>query len=274
MRALLVLTSLCAGCVQVEDAQLGVLPTSPVPPSGTVAAANVKPVIFGADVSDVRFVFVEGPNTITVPFERVTPVLDETAYLLDPPELPPGALLEITSICAGCGLGGRWPRANDPDVTPPLFADGPIEISATGFNYEAPEVTHYGISVLMPPIDDVVVLRFTGDEVDVVLAQPQSIEWPFHFNVLGGEARTTCFTVFAIDAAGNETALGEELCAELDPEVNSSSCAHADMDTSALALLGGLAWAAHARRNRRGWPRRRPEGVRHELSRRGARRGR
>lgn len=247
----------CTPIAQIDDDEaLGPLPPGSLPPDRTLSPANVQPVLFGDDIENVSFVRVDGDSESVVSFEKNEPIFDHVAYVLDVDAFEQGAQLTIQARCDDCSederaaLSGRWPRSNLDDVTPPVFADGEAEVTASAFNDESLSYTHYTITVKLPPLDEPVAMRFVGDEADVVLKPLGSPDFPFSFNVAGAEARTACFRATAIDVAGNETEFPDQLCAELNPDVNSSSCAQSSASTPSLFAVAMIALACARRRMR------------------------
>lgn len=246
------------------DAQLeSTLPPLKVPPFPapfSVVPLNVRPILFGtapgaegaegggdtdADVTFAR-VFEDG-RRIDVSATRIAQSpFEADAWLIDPGELVPGEQLFIDATCDDCDLAASWTVGDARDDAPlDIPAAPPTIVGASGFNYESLAVTHFGVSVRLPALDDDGLYRFVGDNVDALPAMPVNDDGSRHFVLGGAEARTECFRTVAIDVAGNEVEL-PEACVDLDPAVN-SHCANAGAFPLAFVVFALLATAARRR---------------------------
>lgn len=232
----------------------------PFPAPFSVVPLNVRPILFGTaqgghdanevgdTAEDVTFVrrFEDG-SRIGVSATRIAQSpFEADAWLIDPGELVAGEQLFIDASCDACDLAASWTVGDARDDAPLDIPGGPPTIlGAAGFNYESLAVTHFGVSVRLPPLGGEGLYRFVGDNVDALPAMPAFEDGTRNFNFGGGEARTECFRTVAIDVAGNEVEL-PEACVDLDPAVN-NHCANAGAFPLAAVVLVLLATARRRR---------------------------
>ena len=133
------------------------------------------------------------------------------------------------------------------------FDDGPAAVTAAPFasgDLFAP-TSSYVLDVQLPGARDArspVTIELRGDEVNRIGPNVFGPGAPIALSVevLDGAARTVCFDAFALDAAGNQAALDEQLCVDLEP---AAGCAQTSRSsTASIALV--LAALALVRRRR------------------------
>jgi hypothetical protein len=238
--ARLVLVALVA-----SSSALAAPPVAPstFPPDNVALPRNARPVFFGFGTADAAFVRIDAEGETPLTFESRPSVFDDTAFTVDPGALEPGTELVIEPRC-NCSPLGDWSVGNEVDDAPPVF-EGEVTAQAQRQNLGTAQTPSDVFTIQIPSLADEggpVLVRLVGDEIDEVQATP-------HFSgstgvtalLSPGEARTTCVTVSAIDVAGNEASLPNEVCADF------SGCSQAPASSAAvLAILTLL-----ARRRRR-----------------------
>lgn len=139
------------------------------------------------------------------------------------PALEANAEVTITTdVGDGRPVDRAWRVDDVEDASAPVVEDGPITFTdSAGFGLG--EAT--GIEVVIrsqPTVDgSLYLLRLAGD-VDALLlpidAFDASSEPPLHvLRLPGGDARRLCIDAFAVDVAGNETALASAFCGDIGP---------------------------------------------------------
>lgn len=228
------------------------------PAVDTVVPVNGRLVLFGG--GDLTFVRTRGDGAEET-LEHVTLPGDSfaLAHIVTLPDLIVGETLVVSTRCDACSFSGSW-TVGVADERAPAFDDGPsavdVQPNSTGEPF-APTIS-FVLQVRLPGARDTqspVAIELRGDEVKRFGPESFGPGQPINFLVplAGGAARTVCFNAVAVDTAGNEGVLANEVCADLVPA--RGGCAQASRSTTALAMLALLLLLVV--RRRREVPRRR-----------------
>lgn len=255
MICLFLLASLATDVAGLAEARAPILDVAALLPAvDTNVPINGRLVFVGA--SDATFVRVRPDETgaivdeVSLDDHTVLPVDQfEVIHVIGLPAelgLTVGEQLIVQSRCGSCSFQGTWTVA-DEDITPPVFADGPPRVTADHISGEFGGTSGgYFITVELPGAQDersATMIELRGD-INQAARQSfaQGAPMDVFVTTLDDSERTACFDAIAIDAAGNETVFGEELCVELvRPFIG--GCAQtsaASSATFALALVALL----------------------------------
>ena len=216
---------------------------------------NARLVLFGLDNDDISFVRVRPNGGETALAHDKIVGAEDAAYLVTLDELVAGELVIIESRCAECMFVGTWTVGEAIDDEAPVFGGDGDEATAAVVEdvvvikrYGIAGVLGYDLSIVLPRVGDdnsPSLILLAGDGLLGHSVQPSIVDTVDVF-VPGEEARTVCMSVVVVDAAGNETAHPDELCADVDPHAD-GGCTQVPASTFAPVAL------ALRRRTRRGF---------------------
>ena len=267
MICLFVLASLATDVAGLAEARAPILDVAALLPAvDTNVPINGRLVFVGAaDATFVRVQAGEGGAVVdevaladhtTLPVDQF-----EVVHVVGLPAelgLAIGEQLIVQSRCGGCSFQGTW-TVVDEDTTPPVFADGPARVTAEHIDPAFGGTSGgYFITVELPGAQDessATMIELRGD-INQAARQSFAQGAPMDIFVtsLDDSERTACFDAIAIDAAGNETVFGEELCVELvHPFIG--GCAQTTTSASATFALALVALLVRRRVRAFSWRR-------------------
>lgn len=245
------------------EARAPILDVGPLlPAAGATVPINGRIVFVGANEAGMSFVRVRADDTGAFvdeePLTHATVPVDQfqSAHVVDlPSDVVIGEQIVVQSRCGACSFQGEWTVTNE-DVTAPQFADGPARISAEHIDGGFGGSTGgYFITVELPGASDErgdVMIELRGD-IEHLAPRTFAAGAPMTIftETLDDSERSACVTAVAIDAAGNESQLDDELCVELVRPVF-GGCAQTSASSSSTSLLSLLALALMSTLRRRG----------------------
>lgn len=208
------------------------------PPDSVALPLNARPVFFGTGGDDATFVRVDANGETQLSFESRPSTFDQRAFTVDPGVLEPSTTLVIEGSCGGfCTPPGEWAVIDAVDDAPPTFA-GDVVATAQRSRLGTIQTETDVLTISIASLEDQggpILVRVVGDEVDEVQPQPlNSGAAEVRALLPPGPARTLCVTLSAIDVAGNEEALPDDVCASF------SGCSQAPAATMTLLALPAL----------------------------------